>query len=261
MSWEDFKNLKRDEFCPVNEMRKLETEFWNHAMVGAGHAMYTHRFLELARLVSHLVTPKNKRIDRNRLLKKNTEKRVRREYMGMTPKCMKNNLHHLLESPCQACFSCNHLGHLAKDYRVVEPSTKTRGSNSNQLVAIDGGQGRRNNSNWARGGASMLGVEEAHQDPNIMTGIESSNLGFSYEIEISSGQLLEIDKVIRGCKLEIEGYTLSIDLIPVGSGSFNVIIGIDWLSKHKDEIIFHEKVVSIPQQNGKTLRVIGEIPE
>ncbi|GJX51383.1 reverse transcriptase domain-containing protein [Tanacetum coccineum] len=48
MSWEDFKTLTREEFCPVNEMQKLETEFWNHAIVGAGHAAYTDRFHELA---------------------------------------------------------------------------------------------------------------------------------------------------------------------------------------------------------------------
>ncbi|GKD10679.1 reverse transcriptase domain-containing protein, partial [Tanacetum coccineum] len=39
-----------------NEMQKLETELWNHAMVKASHAAYTDRFHELARLVPHLVT-------------------------------------------------------------------------------------------------------------------------------------------------------------------------------------------------------------
>ncbi|GKF77853.1 reverse transcriptase domain-containing protein, partial [Tanacetum coccineum] len=33
MSWEDFKTLTREEFCLSNEMQKLETELWNHAMV------------------------------------------------------------------------------------------------------------------------------------------------------------------------------------------------------------------------------------
>ncbi|GJX35453.1 reverse transcriptase domain-containing protein [Tanacetum coccineum] len=64
MSWEDFKTLIREEFCLTNEMQKLETEFWNHAMVGAGHAAYTDRFHELARLVPYLVTPENKRIEK-----------------------------------------------------------------------------------------------------------------------------------------------------------------------------------------------------
>nr|GEY13487.1 reverse transcriptase domain-containing protein [Tanacetum cinerariifolium] len=75
MTWLDFKDLIRKEFCPNNEMQKLETEFWCQVMVGAGHAAYIDRFHELARLVSHLVTPENKRIKRNGSLKKNTEKR------------------------------------------------------------------------------------------------------------------------------------------------------------------------------------------
>ncbi|GKA93187.1 reverse transcriptase domain-containing protein, partial [Tanacetum coccineum] len=63
-SFVDFKTLIREEFCPINEMQKLETEFWNHAMVGADHVAYTDRFHELTRLGPHLVTPENKRIER-----------------------------------------------------------------------------------------------------------------------------------------------------------------------------------------------------
>ncbi|GKD75966.1 hypothetical protein Tco_1334248, partial [Tanacetum coccineum] len=44
-------------------------------------------------------------------------------------------------------------------------------------------------------------------------------------------------------------------------GSFDVIIGMDWLSNYKDEIICHEKVVRIPLPYGKVLRVLGERPE
>ncbi|GJX58792.1 reverse transcriptase domain-containing protein [Tanacetum coccineum] len=48
MSWNDFKFMMIEEFYPSHEMQKLETELWNHAMVGAGHAAYTDRFHELA---------------------------------------------------------------------------------------------------------------------------------------------------------------------------------------------------------------------
>nr|GFB21357.1 reverse transcriptase domain-containing protein [Tanacetum cinerariifolium]GFB21422.1 reverse transcriptase domain-containing protein [Tanacetum cinerariifolium]GFB22192.1 reverse transcriptase domain-containing protein [Tanacetum cinerariifolium] len=58
----DFKVLLVEEFCPSNEMGKLEREFWNHTMVGANQAGYTDRFHELAKLVPHLVTPESKRI-------------------------------------------------------------------------------------------------------------------------------------------------------------------------------------------------------
>ncbi|GKG19138.1 putative reverse transcriptase domain-containing protein [Tanacetum coccineum] len=113
-------------------------------------------------------------------------------------------------------------------------------NHQNQVVAVNESRGRGNNGNQARGRAFMLGAEEARQDPNIMTGtftlnnhyattlfdsgadysfvsttfipllgVEPSDLGFSYEIEIASGQLVEIDKVIKGCKLEIEGHVLN----------------------------------------------------
>ncbi|GKF79548.1 putative reverse transcriptase domain-containing protein, partial [Tanacetum coccineum] len=46
--------------------------------------------------------------------------------------------------------------------------------------------------------------------------------------------------------------------MPFGHGSFDVIIGMDWLSNYKAEIICHEKVVRIPLSDGKVLRVLGE---
>nr|GEV02522.1 putative reverse transcriptase domain-containing protein [Tanacetum cinerariifolium] len=93
------------------------------------------------------------------------------------------------------------------------------------------------------------------------TGLEPIELGFKYEIEIASGQLVEIHKDIKGCKLEIEGHVFDIDLIPFGHRSFDVIIGMDWLFNYKAEIICHEKVVRIPLLDGKVLRVLGERPE
>ncbi|GJW52138.1 putative reverse transcriptase domain-containing protein [Tanacetum coccineum] len=94
-----------------------------------------------------------------------------------------------------------------------------------------------------------------------LLGIKPTELGFRYKIEIASGQLVEIDKIIKGCKLEIEGHVFDIDLIPFEHGSFDVVIGMNWLSNHKAEIICHEKVVMIPLLDGKVLRVLGERPE
>ncbi|GJW90999.1 putative reverse transcriptase domain-containing protein [Tanacetum coccineum] len=60
-----YKNKgKWKEFCPSNEMERLENEFWNHKMIGANHAGYTDRFHKLANMVPHLVTQscKDKRL-------------------------------------------------------------------------------------------------------------------------------------------------------------------------------------------------------
>ncbi|GJV89934.1 putative reverse transcriptase domain-containing protein, partial [Tanacetum coccineum] len=343
-----------EEFCPSHEMQKLETELWNHARIGAGHAAYTDRFHELARLVPHLIcgmvaatepTTMQKAVQisgaltdeavRNGSIKK-VEKRgnvgepsndmngrddnkrtrtgnafattvnpVGRENTGAWPKCTTCNSYHAPIGPCRTCFNYNRVGHLTRDCKVVSRNvnqinvrnpTPTRGAchecgstdhfrpacprlnraqgqggnHPNQVAANNGGQGRGNQGNQATGRSFMLGVEEARQDPNIMTGtftlnnhfattlfdsgadysfvsttfipllgIEPSELGFRYDIEIASEQLVKIDK----------------------AWSFDVIIGMDWLSNHKAEIICHKKVVRIPLLDGKVLRVLGERPE
>ncbi|GKC70787.1 hypothetical protein Tco_1116670 [Tanacetum coccineum] len=50
----------------------------------------------------------------------------------------------------------------------------------------------------------------------------------------------------------------TIDLIPFGHGSFDVIVEMDWLSRNKAEIVCNEKVVKIHLASGKTLMVQGE---
>ncbi|GKC31328.1 putative reverse transcriptase domain-containing protein [Tanacetum coccineum] len=191
-----------------------------------------------------------------------------------------------------ACYKCGSTDHVRSTCSRLNRAQGLGGNCLNQVVANHEGHGHGNQENQARGRAFMLRVEEARQDLNIVTGtftlndhfattlffsgadysfvsttfipllgIEPSELGFRYEIKIASGQLVEIDKVIKGCRLEIEGHVFDIDLVPFGHGSFDVIIGMDWLSNHKAEIICHEKVVRIPLLDGKVLRVLGERPE
>nr|GEZ97744.1 reverse transcriptase domain-containing protein [Tanacetum cinerariifolium] len=288
MLWEDFKTLTREEFCPNNEMQKLETQLWNHVMVRVGHATYTDMFYELARLVPHIVIPEGKRIERNGSIKKNHEKRgnggepskdrnvrddnkrtrtenafatttnpIRRENTGTVLKCTTCNTYRSPETPCHTCFNCNRAGHFTKGCKVV--SRNVNPINARNLMVRTCYE--CGSTDHARGRAFMLGAEEARQDLNIMMGIQPNDLGFSYEIKIASRQLVEIDKVINSYKLEIDGHVFDINLIPFGSESFDVIIRIDWLSGHKAEIICHEKVIRIPLLDGKVLRVLEEKPK
>ncbi|GJW77988.1 putative reverse transcriptase domain-containing protein [Tanacetum coccineum] len=140
--------------------------------------------------------------------------------------------------------------------------------------------------NQACGRAFALGVAEAPQDPNIVTGTFSLNDHFAtvlydsgvdysfistknlslidmktsvinpgYKIEIANGLKVENNKIVRGCRLELEGHTFIIDLIPFEHGSFDVIVGMDWLSKCGAKIFCFEKIVQIPLSNGEILEV------
>nr|GEY62108.1 reverse transcriptase domain-containing protein [Tanacetum cinerariifolium] len=90
---------------------------------------------------------------------------------------------------------------------------------------------RKDDNNRTRTGNAFATTTNPVRRENM--GIKPSDSEFSYEIEIASEQLVEIDKVIKGCKLETEGHKFDINLIPFGSRSFDVIIGIDWLSNYK----------------------------
>ncbi|GKC32218.1 putative reverse transcriptase domain-containing protein [Tanacetum coccineum] len=190
------------------------------------------------------------------------------------------------------CYECGGTDQYKSACPMLNRAPRQRGNHPNQSMAIEGGQGHGKNGNPAHGRAFVMGAEEARQVLNIMTGtfslnnhydimlfdssadysfisttsmslldIKPSSLGFSYEIEIVSGQLVEINKVIRGCKLEIEGNTFDIDLIPFEHRTFDVIIGMDWLSSHRAEIVCHERVVRIPLPHGKMLKVFKEWTE
>nr|GEW49978.1 putative reverse transcriptase domain-containing protein [Tanacetum cinerariifolium] len=213
--------------CSIDQKVKYTAGSFVGKALTSGHAAYTDRFHELARLVPYLVTPesrkikryvyglapeirgmkrgnvrdprkdKNGRDDNKRTRTRNafatTANAIGRENMCAWPKCTTYNSYHAPGGPYHTCINYNCSSHFAKDCRVVP-------RNVNPI------NGRGNQRNHARGRAFMLGAEEARKDSNIVTGM-------------------------------------------------------DWLSNHKVEIIFHKKVVRMPLLDGKVLRVFGERPK
>ncbi|GJZ76430.1 putative reverse transcriptase domain-containing protein, partial [Tanacetum coccineum] len=88
--------------------------------------------------------------------------------------------------------------------------------------------------------------------------VKPSIVNFGYVIEVADGKKVEVYRIICDCKLELGNSLFSINLIPLGHGSFDVIVGMDWLSQNKAVIVCHEKVVEIPLEGSGILRVQGE---
>ncbi|KAJ9544262.1 hypothetical protein OSB04_023969 [Centaurea solstitialis] len=376
ISWEDFKKMLKDEFCPRSEMQKLEAELWHHEMKGNDVTTYTTRFHELAKLVPHLVTPEQNRVDRyvwglspvirgnvtaadpktlqeavnlaNRLTnnavrsgtflsdgakgkrkieestkpqfrgKMGKDRRVTRSYglqtqmaereRGTNQKCGKcGNLHGVRCIVCSrcgrgghtdkgckkgTCFECGSLNHYRNDCpKLNQRPYANRVQPANQAnQATQANQGNR--GGLARGRAFVIGAEEAKQNPDVVTGTfllnnypatvlfdsgadrsfvslefrpkinkKSLNLKEDHIIEYSNGEVVKADKIIRKCTLGLSGKDFSIDLIPIKIGSFDIIVGMDWMSKHRATICCAEKIVTIALPDGRFLEVYGDKPK
>nr|GEY00707.1 reverse transcriptase domain-containing protein [Tanacetum cinerariifolium] len=236
----DFKALLVEEFCPSNEMEKLESEFWNHKMVEANHAGYTDQFHKLAKLVPHLVTSSH--IKRAGILTdeavscgtltKGNEKRKGLEESSKALDDMETSQPALLPEPS-----------LCETSLVVAAAIPTSPLETPQR-------------NLVLPKYHSILVRLPSRYLSLWRFLDFVNPG--YLIEVADGKKIKVDRVICNCKLELRTSLFTIDLIPLGHWSFDVIVGMDWLSEHKAEIVCHEKVVRIPLESGEILIVQGE---
>ncbi|GJZ35693.1 reverse transcriptase domain-containing protein [Tanacetum coccineum] len=172
-------------------------------------------------------------------------------YTGNRPLCKKCTLHHT--GPCTVkCNTCNKVGHLTKNCKNKGPAI---GSNLLPVTVTChacgekvhyANQCRKTTTNNAQGRAYMLRDRNAYQDPNVVTGMFLRNQHLARGL-FDSGA----DKSF-GATLTLLNQPFEIDLMPIKLGSFDIIIGMDWLSKYHVRIICDEKVVHT-LINGETL--------
>nr|GEV97086.1 putative reverse transcriptase domain-containing protein [Tanacetum cinerariifolium] len=96
-----------------------------------------------------------------------------------------------------------------------------------------------------------IGVDKSFMSTafSSLINISPSTLDYSYDFELADGQIIKVSTVIRGCTLNFLNHPFNIDLMPVELGSFDVIIGMDWLTTYHVVIVCDEKIVRVPFGN------------
>nr|GEU31718.1 reverse transcriptase domain-containing protein [Tanacetum cinerariifolium] len=197
-----------------------------------------------------------------------SEKKV---YTGDLPLCTKCNYHHTGKC-APKCGKCKRYGHTTTDCQNC-PKLKNRGNGSGNGVA----QGR----------AYALGGRDASPDSNVImctfllnnryakilfdTGADRSfvsttfsalinitptTLENHYDVELADGKIIKINTINRGCTLNFMNHPFNIDLMPVPLCSFDVVIGMDWLTKYHGVIICDEKEAK-DKSEGKRLKDVS----
>ncbi|GJQ98306.1 putative reverse transcriptase domain-containing protein [Tanacetum coccineum] len=211
---------------------------------------------------------------------------------GVASKCNHCGLCHFDQCPPK-CNNCGKIGHKDKDCRsknvvsgtnarsaVVCYECGERGHKSNACPKRADRQGGN-----VRGQAYVIRDAEHNQGPNVVTGtfllnnryvtilfdsgadksfvdvrfshlldIKPAKLNTSYEVELADGKVVCTNTVLKGCTLNLLDHLFDIDLMPIELGTFDVIIGMDWLVERDAVIVCGKKEVHVPYKN-KTLVV------
>nr|GEX79943.1 hypothetical protein [Tanacetum cinerariifolium] len=176
------------------------------------------------------------------------------------------------------CHECGVQGHFRREC----PKLK---NNNNQ-----GNQGGRNN---APARVYAVGRAGADPDANVVTGtfllnnryasilfdtgadrsfvsttfstqvnITPSSLDHCYDVELADERIIGLNTILRSCTLNLINHPFNIDLMPVELGSFDAIIGMDWLAKYQAIIISAAQEDDKPERKQvKDVPIIQDFPE
>ncbi|GJS56509.1 putative reverse transcriptase domain-containing protein [Tanacetum coccineum] len=213
----------------------MEDEFYHLTIKGNDLKAYVRRFQELATLCPTMVPDSEK---------------IMEVFIGGLPRSIEGNV------------------------TASKPQTLEEAINIAQRL-MD--QCRKTTNNNAQRRAYMLKDRNAHQDPNVVTGMfllnqhlarvlfdsgaDKSFVSISLasmlnippitidtfcNIEMADENLVSTNTVIQGATLTLLNQPFKINLMPIKLGSFDFVIGMDWLSKCHARIICDEKVIHIP---------------
>ncbi|GJZ62542.1 putative reverse transcriptase domain-containing protein [Tanacetum coccineum] len=154
----------------------------------------------------------------------------KKPYGGSKPLCPKCNYHH--DGQCAPkCTNCKRIGHSARDCKSQPAAT------NNQRA-----QGEIKEFSLALTRAYAVGTVRINPYSNVV-------MDHDYDVELADERVIGVNTIIRSCTLNFLNHPFNIDLMPVEIGSFDVIIGMDWLSKYHVVIVYTEKIVRIPFGN------------
>nr|GEU52394.1 putative reverse transcriptase domain-containing protein [Tanacetum cinerariifolium] len=262
MPWAALKRMITDKYCPRGEIQKLESEYWNLKVKGLDLLNYNQRFQELA-----LIVKASKPRSMHEAIEFATELMDKKmlTYFERRPATTNNNNNNQRAQWENArgitCFECGVQGHYKSDYPKLKngnQGNRARNENAVARAYVVGTVGTNPNSNVVTGTfllnnryASILfdtGADRSFISSAFSSLIDiiPTTIDHGYDVELADGRITWVNTLIWGCTLNFLNHPFNIDLMPVEMGSFDVIIGMEWLVKHHAVIVCDEKLVRVP---------------
>ncbi|GJY06956.1 putative reverse transcriptase domain-containing protein [Tanacetum coccineum] len=166
------------------------------------------------------------------------------------------------------CYECGVQGHFKRDCpRLKNKNRGNQGRNGNApaKVYVVGNAGTNPDSNVVTGTfllnnryASILfdtGADRSFVSTifSSLIDITPTTLDHYYDVELADGKIIGINTIIRGCTLNFLDQPFNINLMPIELGSFDIIVGMEWLAKYHVSIRLCKKDHSNPPVEMKPL--------
>ncbi|GKC09678.1 putative reverse transcriptase domain-containing protein, partial [Tanacetum coccineum] len=295
MDWKALKKLMTIKYFLRGEIKKLEIKLWNLKVKGTDIPSYTLCFQELALMCGRMFPKESDEVEKyvsglpdmirgNWYQQQNKRKNTGRAYTAKTgekreytrssgPNNNNNNRGNSgATQNAVTCYECGVRGHFKRDFPKLNNGNRgnqRRNDNAPTKVYVVGNAGTNPDSNVVTGTyllndryASILFDTSADRSFvsttfSYIIDITPTALDHYYDVELADGKIIRINTIIQGCTLNFLNHPFNINLLPVELGSFDVIIGKDWLSKYHAVIDCAEKIVRIPWGN-ETLIIYGD---
>ncbi|GKD55688.1 putative reverse transcriptase domain-containing protein [Tanacetum coccineum] len=159
------------------------------------------------------------------------------------------------------CYECGSHGHFKSDCPKLKNGNQGNQAGNGNAVArayVVGSAGTNPNSNVVTGTfllnnryASILfdtGADRSFVSTAFSSLIDiiPTTLDHGYDVELADGKIIWVNTLIRDCTLNFLNHPFNINLMPVEMGSFDVIIGMNWLGKYHAVIFYDKKLVRVP---------------
>ncbi|GKC67075.1 putative reverse transcriptase domain-containing protein [Tanacetum coccineum] len=84
---------------------------------------------------------------------------------------------------------------------------------------------------------------------NEYINIPPTTLDADYNVELADRKSLTTNTILKGCTINLQNHLFKIDLLHIELGSFDVIVGMDWMAEHHVEVVCYKKYVRVPYGN------------
>ena len=93
-----------------------------------------------------------------------------------------------------------------------------------------------------------------------MCALKKSKHRKSWLVQLATGTKRKVSEVVKQCPLDMNGLVTCVDLNVLPLGSYDVLIGMDWLEAHRENIDYYNKTFECLDKEGN-LKVVKGIPK